>query len=129
MRQVLFTRNIPSSPISKLTTFKSGAKDYFVLRNANNINFFEYNIETQQFIDVFTWNLPDLPNGLKYNYYDHKGDFIYYSYPNPQTFIEDMAIFQISTQKIITVNNSHQGRITGMVHFNENVLLTTTLAG
>ena len=39
-RQILFTRNIPSSPISKLTTFKSGAKDYFVLRNANNINFF-----------------------------------------------------------------------------------------
>ena len=40
-----------------------------------------------------------------------------------------MAIFQISNQKIITVNNSHQGRITGMAHFNENVLLTTTLAG
>jgi hypothetical protein len=80
-------------------------------------------------MDVYTWNLPDLPNGLKYNFYDHKGDFIYYSYPNPQTFIEDMAIFQISTQKIIVVNNSHQGRITGMAHFNENVLLTTSLAG
>lgn len=43
--------------------------------------------------------------------------------------LEDMSLFHIPTQKIIHVSNSHSGRLTGMVHFNDNVLLTTSMAG
>jgi hypothetical protein len=43
--------------------------------------------------------------------------------------LEDMSLFHIPTQKIIHVGNSHAGRITGMVNFNDNVLLTTSIAG
>ena len=78
---------------------------------------------------MFNWPLPELPINLKYNYYDHKGEYVYYSFPNPQTLIEDMGIFHIPTQKTIHVSNSHSGRITGMAHFNETVLLTTSIAG
>jgi hypothetical protein len=129
IRRFNFMRNIPTSPNSKLSKFRSGNKDYFVLRNGNVINFFEFNFETKALSDVFNWPLPDLPANLKYNYYDHKGEYIYYSYPNPQTLIEDMGIFHIPTQKAIHIANSHSGRITGMAHFNDNVLLTTSVAG
>jgi len=79
-------RDAPNHTISKLTKFTSGNKDYFALRIANAITFFSYNIETQGLNVVFNWNLPELQqaNG-KYNYYDHKNDYIYYSYSNPQT--------------------------------------------
>jgi hypothetical protein len=99
------------------------------MRNGNAINFFDFNFETKLLTDVYTWPLPELPQGLKYNFYDHKGDYIYYSYPNPQTMLEDMAIFHIPTQKVTNVAHSHSGRITGMLHFNDTVMLTTSMAG
>jgi hypothetical protein len=129
IRRFNFMRNIPTGLQSKLTKFRSGGKDYFALRNGNLINFFDFNFETKALSDVFTWNLPELPQGLKYNYYDHKGDYLYYSFPNPQTMLEDMAMFHIPTQKIIQVAHSHSGRLTGMLHFNDSVLLTTSMAG
>lgn len=43
--------------------------------------------------------------------------------------LEDMAVLHVPTQKLIHVPNSHSGRLTGMLHFNETVVLTTSLAG
>lgn len=129
IRRFNFMRSIPAGLQSKLTKFRSGGKDYFALRNGNQVHFFDFNFETKALNDVFTWSLPELPAPLKYNFYDHRGDYLYYSFPNPQSMLEDMAVFHIPTQKVLHVQNSHSGRITGMVHFNDSILLTTSVAG
>lgn len=71
-----FLRNLPMSPVSKLTKFGSGGKDYFAIRNNMDVNIFDINIETKAFNDVYTWKLPD-PNG-KFTFYDQKDNFIYF---------------------------------------------------
>ncbi len=43
IRRFNFMRNIPNALQSKLSKFRSGGKDYFVLRNGNMINFFDFN--------------------------------------------------------------------------------------
>lgn len=111
-------REAPNNVISKLTKFKSGNKDFFALRAGNTITFFDFNIETKGLNHVFTWNLPELANSMKYNFYDHKGEYIYYSFPNAQMLLEDIGIFHISTQTTILIENSNTTRVTGIAHFN-----------
>jgi hypothetical protein len=93
------------------------------------VHFFDFNFETKALNDVFTWSLPELPPNCKYNFYDQRGDYIYYSFPNAQSMLEDMAVMHIPTQKVLHVQNSHSGRITGMVHFNDTIMLTSSTAG
>lgn len=120
-------RTLPFHPLTKLTKFKSGEKDFFAMRNGNDINFFDFSCETKQLGNVFQYTLPD-PNG-KYNFYDHKNEYIYYSKDNPDTVYEDMGIYNLQTQKTYYVANSHQGKITGIAQFDSNVFLSTSMNG
>ena len=41
----------------------------------------------------------------------------------------DLGIFNLQDQKTNLCLNAHQSRITGVAHFNENILLSTSLSG
>jgi len=75
-------RNIPNTPLCKLTKFQSGGQDYFALRLGNDVNFFSFNPETKAMLDIYKWSFPTQGN---YHFYDQKNDNIYYSMENPQT--------------------------------------------
>ena len=120
-------RTVPFNLITKLTKYKSGDKNCFALRNGNDVDFFDFNCETKVLGSLLKYSLPD-PNG-KYNFYDHKNEFIYYSKDNPDTFCEDMGMYNLQLGKNYYVSNSHQGKITGMAHFDQNVIITTTMNG
>jgi hypothetical protein len=85
---------VPNHPQTKLSKFNSGGKDFFALRNGNDVNFFDFNCETKVLGDVFKYSLPD-PNS-KYNFYDHKNEYIYYSRENPDTLYEDMGFYNLT---------------------------------
>ena len=44
IRRFIMMRNLPLHPVSKLTKFISGGKDYYVMRNNLDITVFEFNI-------------------------------------------------------------------------------------
>jgi hypothetical protein len=127
MLRLLFLRNLPLHPTTKLSSFKSGNKDFFAMRNGLDINFFEFSFETKLLTDVFKYTLPD-PNG-RYNFYDHKNEFIYYSKDNSDTHYEDIGVYNLQLLKHYYVMNSHNGKVTGMAHFDNNVIFTTTMGG
>lgn len=56
--------------MSRLTSFSSGGKQFFAMRNGAVVNFFQFDFETKGLLDVFKYDFPD-PAG-KYNFYDHK---------------------------------------------------------
>jgi hypothetical protein len=62
------------------------------LRNGNDIKFFDFNCETKVSLKD-NYSLPD-PNS-KYNFYDQKNLFIYYSRENPDTLYEDMGFYNL----------------------------------
>ncbi|TXI87294.1 MAG: hypothetical protein E6Q36_07755 [Chryseobacterium sp.] len=127
LRRYHLIRTVPFHPLTKLTKFKHGEKDVFVLRNGTDVNFFDFNCETKILGELHKYSLPD-PNA-KYNFYDHKNEFIYYSRENPDTLYEDFGFYNLQQQKNYFVANSHQGKITGIAHFNENVLVTSSMTG
>ena len=132
IRRLDLMRNLPISPICKLTKFRNGDKDYFGMRNGTDIDFFDFNWENKQqnkdvFGSVYKWNLPN-PN-VKYNFYDNKGQYIYYSGENADKLYQDIGFFNISTLKNYFVANAHQGTVTGMAHFMETILITSSIAG
>lgn len=65
-----FVRTVPCHPVSRLTSFQSGGKQFFAMRNGPVVNFFQFSFETKGLTEVFKYDLPD-PAG-KYNFYDHK---------------------------------------------------------
>lgn len=97
------------------------------MRNGVDVNFFDFNFETKILGDVFKYSLPD-PNG-KYNFYDHKNEFIYYSKENEELHYEDMGVYDLQKLKNYFVANSHQGKITGIAHFKDNVLVSSSMNG
>ena len=115
--------------MSKLTKFNSGGKDYFVMRNNKVVNVFNYNFDNNSFEDLYTWNLPDLPDNARFNYYDHKGENIYFTFPHHQTTYENLGVYNLKTLKLAVLMNSHTGRVTGCAHLNDDIMLTTSTAG
>ena len=75
-------RNVPVHVVSRLTKFTNGGVDYFAMRNDSAVNFFNFSCETKQLTDAFNYCLP---KDKKYNFYDHKGPYIYFSTTNPHT--------------------------------------------
>lgn len=65
-----FIRAVPNHLVSRLTSFQSGGKQFFAMRNGGVVNFFQFDFETKGLQDVFNYELPD-PAG-KYNFYDQK---------------------------------------------------------
>jgi len=128
LRKLMLNRNVPVHPVSKLTKFRNGAKDFYGMRNNNDVNFFEYNLETQALTDMYNWRLPDAETA-KYSYYDHKGEFIYYGRDNLQGMYQDIGFYNLQAQKNYMALSAHQGKITGMAHFSPEVVLSTSMAG
>ena len=93
IRRFQLTRMVPLNPVSKLTKFTSGGRDYFGMRNGMDINFFDFNCETKQLSDVYKFTFPD-PNS-KYTFYDQKSHYIYYARENPDTFYQDIGFINI----------------------------------
>lgn len=69
-------------------------------------------------------NLPE-----NYIYYDQKGKFIYYVTENEVTKFYDMVIFNIQTQEVVSIANSHTSKVTGIDHWDEQTLVSSSLAG
>ena len=42
---------------------------------------------------------------------------------------QDMGIYNLSSMKNLFVANSHQGKITGVAHFSEGVIISSSMAG
>lgn len=102
------------------------------MRNGIDIDFFDFNWENKQqnkdpFSSVYKWNLPN-PN-VKYNFYDHKNQFIYYSGENADKMYQDIGFYDMQTFKNYFVPNAHQGTVTGMAHFMDNIVITSSIAG
>jgi hypothetical protein len=70
IKRMLFTRKVPTHPQSKLTTFHLKGKDYFALRCGNDVNFFDFDLENSNLVDLFKWSLPETTG--KYHYYGQK---------------------------------------------------------
>ncbi len=73
------------------------------------------------------WTLPD-PNG-KYNFYDQKNAFIYYTRENPDTSYDDLGCYDVLQYKNYIVLNAHMGKVTGIAHFSPNILISTSMIG
>jgi len=43
--------------------------------------------------------------------------------------LQDLGFFSLNTQKNYVVTNAHRGKITGVAHFNENIILSTSMDG
>lgn len=127
IRRMDLLRQIPSHHASKLTKFQTGGQDFFSLRMGEDITFFSYNAETKAFAEIYKWKLP-VENG-KYVFYDQKGDYVYYSIQNATTTYMDIGCFQLSTLKNAYIPNAHNGRVTGIVHFNDTIMLSTSMDG
>ena len=41
--RIQFLRMVPNHVVSRLTKFSSGGKDFFAMRNGNQVNFFDFN--------------------------------------------------------------------------------------
>jgi hypothetical protein len=120
-------RNVPVHPVSKLTRFSSGGKEYFGMRNNLDVNFFEFNMQSRQLTDVFQWALPD-PNG-KFTYYDQKDDCIFYARQNPDLPYQDLGYYNLTTLKQAAVQGAHSDKITGVARLQENVFLSSSMNG
>ena len=120
-------RNVPVHPISKLTKFRNGDKDYFGMRNNADVSFFEFNWDTKNLVDMYSWKLPN-PE-VKYTFYDHKNQFIYYGRDNPQGMYQDIGFFNLEAQKNYIAPSAHQGSVTGLAHFSPEILLSTSMTG
>lgn len=118
---------MPLHTVSKLTKFNSGGKDYYVMRNNIDVDVFEFMIDTKSFQSVYKWQLPD-QNG-KFTFYDHKDENFYYARENPDMHLQDLGFFNLKSQKNCFVMNAHRGKVTGVAHFNENALLSTSMDG
>ena len=88
---------MPLHPVSKLTKFNSGGKDYYVMRNNIDVDVFEFMLDTKSFNSVFKWQFPD-QNG-KFTFYDHKDENFYYARENPQFHLQDLGFFSLKSQK------------------------------
>lgn len=97
------------------------------MRNGPVVNFFQFSFETKGVTEVFKYDLPD-PAG-KYNFYDHKGQHIYFSKQNNDTMYEDIGVYNLETLKLNYLQNCHQGKVTGLAHLQENVLLSSSMDG
>ena len=97
------------------------------MRNNNEINFFDFNVETKQFGDVYSYSLPD-PNG-KYSFYDQKNEYVYFAKENTEMLYQDIGFYSMKTQKTYYLPNAHQGKVTGLIHFSDTVLLSCSFAG
>jgi hypothetical protein len=76
--------------------------------------------------DIYKWSFPTQGN---YHFYDQKGDKVYYSMENPQTSYEDIGCYSLTELKHYHIANSHRGRVTGIAHFNDTIMLSTSIDG
>lgn len=76
---------------------------------------------------VVNWCLPDVKEG--YKYYDHKESYIYFAFINENTRFMNIGFYNILTKEVKLIENAHQKDVTGLIHFNDNYLLSSSLDG
>ena len=68
-------------------------------------------------------------NKSRYEFYEHKENFIYFSSENPTTKFSDFGYYNIFNSEIKVVENAHQKRITGVVHIHAGFIVTGSVDG
>ena len=74
-----------------------------------------------------TWKFPK-PE-LNYYYYTQKQNFIYFATENPKTSLHEIFIYDILTGVIITINEAHQAHVTEVIHFSNDIVLSSSKDG
>ena len=91
------------------------------MRNNIDVDVFEFMIDRKSFQSVYKWQLPD-PNG-KFTFYDRKDENFYFARENPHMHLQDLGFFNLKSQKNCIIQNAHRGKVPGVAHFNENILI------
>lgn len=94
----------------------------------NDISFYEYNPENSQLNDMnISWKLPE--SQCPYHYYENNENYLYFAYENSTTHFVDLGFYDILNQKVQVVENAHQKNVTGIIHFNSSLMLSSSIDG
>lgn len=127
IKRLFFSKDLPQNPISKLTSFVTGGKTYYSMRNGNSVFFFDFDPETVQLKDIGNWSLPD--QNANYHYFSQINNFIYFAAENPKTGFTDMYYHNVQNSVTSVVENGHLGKITSMLHLTDKIMLSAALDG
>jgi hypothetical protein len=61
-------------------------------------------------------------------HYSQKSNFIYLAAEN-KNFLYDITVYDILTGNLFTIQEAHIGAVTGVVHFNPQIILTCARDG
>jgi WD40 repeat protein len=93
----------------------------------NKIAILTFNQKNSQFGIAKEWSFPK-PE-LNYSYYSQKENFIYLSAENPKTTLFDIFVYDMMTGVLITIEEAHQGNVTDVIHFSNEILLSGSKDG
>lgn len=125
IKRLVFTTNIPLIPKSKLVAQVRQDKLVYTIRGKDSIFLFKFAPDVNKL--ELEHEFPVSRNND--NFFDNKGSIFLCSFPNELTTFEDFYVYDMQNNETRFIQNTHQTKITGIVHLDESLLLTSSLDG